>query len=169
MALMPAAGSPRYPRGMTGPTPTPPPRNEAEYAKKLALAILSTLEQKGFLSRLDVDTILHAAHRSASPTPAPAPAPVPLGGPAALGTRWVKAETAAKPAAPVSQRPVEPKVEPTKTEPITEPNQTEPNQGTIILGDEPKEDEPKQDGPKVNEPKQDTQKSVPPVIDFSVD
>lgn len=72
----------------TGPTPTPPPRNEGEYARKLALAILSTLEQKGVLSRLDVDTILHAAHRAANP-PAPARPAAPVG-PALLGTRWVK-------------------------------------------------------------------------------
>ena len=59
-----------------GPTPTPPPRNEGEYARKLALAILSTLEKKGLLTSLDVDTILHVAHRSAqAPDSAPAPAP----------------------------------------------------------------------------------------------
>lgn len=81
----------------TGPVPTPPPRNEGEYARKLALAILSTLEQKGVLSRLDVDTILHAAHRAANP-PAPARPAAPVG-PAVLGTRWVKpGEVASMPA-----------------------------------------------------------------------
>ncbi|WP_291426386.1 hypothetical protein [Deinococcus sp.] len=89
-----------------GPTPTPPPRNEAEHARKLALAILSTLEKKGLLTELDVDTILHAAYRSASAapqvpeTPQPDPSqpatsapanPAPPPGPAALGTRWVQA------------------------------------------------------------------------------
>lgn len=59
----------------SGPTPTQAskneaprneaPRNEAEYARKLALAILSTLESKGLLSKMDVDTILHVAHRTA--------------------------------------------------------------------------------------------------------
>lgn len=53
-------------KGMnSGPTPTQLPKNEAEYARKLALAILSTLESKGLLSKLDVDTILHVAHRAA--------------------------------------------------------------------------------------------------------
>ncbi|MFC5848133.1 hypothetical protein [Deinococcus petrolearius] len=85
----------------TGPTPTPPPRNEGEYARKLALAILSTLEQKGLLSRLDVDTILHAAHRAAAP-PAPARPAAPVG-PALLGTRWVKAGEGG--AAPLASAP----------------------------------------------------------------
>ncbi|WP_200939648.1 hypothetical protein [Deinococcus sp. Leaf326] len=90
----------------TGPTPTPPPRNEGEYARKLALAILSTLEQKGILSRLDVDTILHAAHRAASP-PLPARPAAPVG-PALLGTRWVKPgdpSSAAPPVAPIAGQP----------------------------------------------------------------
>lgn len=98
----------------TGPVPTPPPKNEGEYARKLALAILSTLEQKGILSRFDVDTILQAAHRaaqSASPLgsiPAPPPqvqitlAPT---APAPLGTRWVKpADSEAKGEAPAPKR-----------------------------------------------------------------
>lgn len=85
----------------TGPTPTPPPRNEGEYARKLALAILSTLEQKGLLTRLDVDTILHAAHRAATPpAPARSAAPAPVG-PALLGTRWVK--PGEEPAAPAPE------------------------------------------------------------------
>ena len=65
--------------------PTPPP-NEAEYARKLALAILSTLQTKGLLSAAEVDSILIAARRAAqgqaSPVPAPAadarPAPTPF-------------------------------------------------------------------------------------------
>lgn len=55
-------------KGMTSgsaPTPSPSPKNEAEYARKLALAILSTLESKGFLTKIDVDTILAVAHRAA--------------------------------------------------------------------------------------------------------
>ena len=52
--------------GMTsGSLPPVNPKNEAEYARKLALAILSTLETKGFLSKVDVDTILAVAHRAA--------------------------------------------------------------------------------------------------------
>lgn len=49
----------------SAPTPSPSPKNEAEYARKLALAILSTLESKGFLTKIDVDTILAVAHRAA--------------------------------------------------------------------------------------------------------
>lgn len=66
--------------------PTPPPPNEAEYARKLALAILSTLQTKGLLSAAEVDSILIAARRAAqgqaSPVPAPAadarPTPTPF-------------------------------------------------------------------------------------------
>ncbi|WP_199698588.1 hypothetical protein [Deinococcus cavernae] len=104
----------------SGSTPPALPKNEAEYARKLALALLSTLESKGLLTKMDVDTILHVAHRAAmgaeggdqtaqaaATTPAPAAplatvlnAPIevkrPLG-PAVLGTRWVKPDTSAPP------------------------------------------------------------------------
>ncbi|WP_216318162.1 hypothetical protein [Deinococcus aestuarii] len=73
------------------PTPPPPPPNEAEYARKLALAILGTLQSKGILSAGDVDAILIAARRAAQGQGAPAvpvtppappadprPAPVPF-------------------------------------------------------------------------------------------
>lgn len=102
---------------MTQGSPKPTPRNDAEYVRRLALAILSTLESKGLLTRMDVDTILHAAHLAAlapadpvaeltsvasgapsggvaAPRPDPrtpeAPAPAGPIGPAVLGTRWVK-------------------------------------------------------------------------------
>lgn len=66
------------------PTPPSPPPNEAEYARKLALAILGTLQSKGILSAGDVDSILIAARRAAQGQGAPAqaadprPAPVPF-------------------------------------------------------------------------------------------
>lgn len=50
---------------MTRPdVPTPPP-TDAEYVRKLALAILSTLQNKGLLSAGEVDSILIAARRAA--------------------------------------------------------------------------------------------------------
>ncbi|WP_019585426.1 hypothetical protein [Deinococcus apachensis] len=50
---------------MTRPdVPTPPP-TDAEYVRKLALAILSTLQNKGLLSPAEVDSILIAARRAA--------------------------------------------------------------------------------------------------------
>lgn len=62
------------PSTSTSPAPQPH-RNDAEYARKLALAILSTLESKGLLSTLDVEAILHVAHRTAMAAPAPDPSP----------------------------------------------------------------------------------------------
>ncbi|WP_102127836.1 hypothetical protein [Deinococcus planocerae] len=56
------------------PTPPPPPPNEAEYARKLALAILGTLQSKGLLSAAEVDSILIAARRAAQGQGLPAPA-----------------------------------------------------------------------------------------------
>ncbi|WP_043816780.1 hypothetical protein [Deinococcus maricopensis] len=54
--------------------------HEAQYTRKLALAILSTLQQKGVLSAAEVDAILVAARRAAedatrASTPPAAPAP----------------------------------------------------------------------------------------------
>lgn len=67
-------------KGSTPSVSTPPApqphRNDAEYARKLALAILSTLESKGLLSKLDVEAILHVAHRTAVAAPAPDLSPV---------------------------------------------------------------------------------------------
>ena len=117
----------------TGPVPTPPPKNEGEYARKLALAILSTLEQKGILSRFDVDTILQAAHRAAqtaSPQgsiPAPSPqvqitlSPTP---PAPLGTRWVKPAGASAP----KREPEKSDSEKSDSAKGSPPNQDPPNQ-----------------------------------------
>ncbi|GAA5501491.1 hypothetical protein Dxin01_01223 [Deinococcus xinjiangensis] len=117
----------------TGPVPTPPPKNEGEYARKLALAILSTLEQKGILSRFDVDTILQAAHRAAqtaSPQgsiPAPSPqvqitlSPAP---PAPLGTRWVKPAGASAP----KREPEKSDSEKSDSAKGNPPNQDPPNQ-----------------------------------------
>ncbi|GAA5531829.1 hypothetical protein [Deinococcus aluminii] len=60
------------------PTPPPPTPNETEYVRRLALAILSTLQTKGLLTADEVDTILIAARRAAQaqttptqPTPNP--------------------------------------------------------------------------------------------------
>ncbi|BDP41948.1 hypothetical protein DAETH_19170 [Deinococcus aetherius] len=69
------------------PTPPLPPLNEAEYARKLALAILSTLQTKGLLSAAEVDAILIAARRAAQGQGTPAapstpPAQVPDARPA---------------------------------------------------------------------------------------
>lgn len=47
------------------PTPPPPPPMDTEYVRKLALAILSTLQSKGLLSAGEVDSILIAARRAA--------------------------------------------------------------------------------------------------------
>lgn len=55
----------------SGSTPPAHTKNEAEYARKLALALLSTLESKGFLTKVDVDAILHVAHRAALQADAP--------------------------------------------------------------------------------------------------
>ncbi|ACO46161.1 hypothetical protein DEDE109153_01490 [Deinococcus deserti] len=68
------------------------PLLEAEYIRRLALGILSTLEHKGLLSTTEVNAILRAAQQAAvAATPAQASAP---GGapqpPAILGTKWVK-------------------------------------------------------------------------------
>lgn len=121
----------------TGPVPTPPPKNEGEYARKLALAILSTLEQKGILSRFDVDTILQAAHRAAqtaSPQgsiPAPSPqvqitlSPAP---PAPLGTRWVKPAGASAP----KREPEKSDSEKSDSAKGSPPNQDPPNQAKSI-------------------------------------
>ena len=121
----------------TGPVPTPPPKNEGEYARKLALAILSTLEQKGILSRFDVDTILQAAHRAAqtaSPQgsiPAPSPqvqitlSPAP---PAPLGTRWVKPAGASAP----KREPEKSDSEKSDSAKGNPPNQDPPNQAKSI-------------------------------------
>lgn len=66
------------------------PLLEAEYLRRLALGILSTLEHKGLLSSTEVNAILRAAQQAAVPaTPAPA-ASGPPQTPAVLGTRWVK-------------------------------------------------------------------------------
>lgn len=62
-------------------------RQEAEFTRKLVLGILSTLEHKGLLSRGEVDSILRAARQAAFPAPAPTAV-----GPAAPGTRWVRAD-----------------------------------------------------------------------------
>lgn len=50
---------------MTAPKST---THEGEYARKLALAILTTLETKGVLSQDEVNAILRVAHRSAQVT-----------------------------------------------------------------------------------------------------
>lgn len=74
---------------MTG-APTPDPqkdRQEAEFTRKLVLGVLSTLEHKGLLGKAEVDSILRAARQAAFPAPAPAGM-----GPAAPGTRWVRAD-----------------------------------------------------------------------------
>lgn len=163
-----------------GPTPTTPPKNEGEYARKLALAILSTLETKGILTRFDVDTILHAAHRAASqPDPAPAKtpsaAPKPTlsvidraptvvsqaSGPAALGTQWVKkdADTKQEPAAQASEatRPVQP---PPGVIIIPSPDETEQiHESSVKIISKPRE-------PKPADAKKDSQ---PVVIDFNLE
>lgn len=55
---------------MTRPgAPTPPSPHDTEYVRKLALAILSTLQSKGLLSAEDVDAILIAARRAAQGQP----------------------------------------------------------------------------------------------------
>lgn len=136
----------------TGPVPTPPPKNEGEYARKLALAILSTLEQKGILSRFDVDTILQAAHRAAqtaSPQgsiPAPSPqvqitlSPAP---PAPLGTRWVKPAEAA------------PKREPEKSNEKSEPEKSDSAKGSLSSQEKPSQEKsnPEKPSPAKSEAK----------------
>lgn len=59
--------------------PTPPPSNpnDAEYVRRLALAILSTLQSKGVLTADEVDTILIAARRAAQSQPTPENRPAP--------------------------------------------------------------------------------------------
>lgn len=42
-----------------------PPPNDGEYARKLALAILGTLQSKGILTASEVDSIMLAARRAA--------------------------------------------------------------------------------------------------------
>lgn len=42
-----------------------PPPNDGEYARKLALAILGTLQSKGILTAAEVDSIMLAARRAA--------------------------------------------------------------------------------------------------------
>ncbi len=153
-----------------GPFPPAPARNEGEYARKLALAILSTLEQKGLLTRTDVDTILHAAHLAAQPTPPPpvkitlgAPAPGPV--PAPLGTRWVKAEQP-QPAQSASSLP-RPQAQATETQAATpgpivipSPEETQP----VKAASEPQEEQGREE--KVPGKKGEAQ---PPVIDFTLD
>ncbi|WP_034383415.1 hypothetical protein [Deinococcus sp. YIM 77859] len=53
--------------------PTPPSSNDVEYVRKLALAILSTLQSRGLLSAEDVDAILIAARRAAQGSPERSP------------------------------------------------------------------------------------------------
>lgn len=165
---------------MSGPTPTPPPKNDGEYARKLALAILSTLENKGLLTRLDVDTILHAAHRAASqgapeatapavqrpePTPtvsvlhhAPTILP-PRSVPAALGTQWVKLGAAAEaPAEAVAEA---------KATPTPELAFTPQPPGVIII---PSPDETEEVVESVTiKPRRAKKDPQPPVIDFTLD
>lgn len=62
-------------------------RQEAEFTRKLVLGVLGTLEHKGLLSKGEVDSILRAARQAAFPAPAPTGI-----GPAAPGTRWVRAD-----------------------------------------------------------------------------
>ncbi|GGK20949.1 hypothetical protein GCM10008955_12980 [Deinococcus malanensis] len=66
------------------------PLQEAEYLRRLALGILSTLEHKGLLSTAEVNAILRAAQQAAvSAAPSPASGGVPQS-PATLSTKWVK-------------------------------------------------------------------------------
>ena len=157
----------------TGPTPTPPPRNEGEYARKLALAILSTLEQKGVLSRLDVDTILHAAHRAANP-PAPARPATPVG-PAVLGTRWVKPGEAPAPGAPAAASTSAPTIvlaaDPAVAPDAGQLQSTAPAQDALPTAEtHPTETHPAETGPAEPEAVPPARKpAAPPVIDFTLD
>lgn len=109
------------------PAPPATPPGEGEYARKLALAILSTLQTKGLLSSSDVDAILIAARRSAQGQPAPTPptgprpAPVPMQvtvqPSAPAGVSW---HTETPPPAPEAQAPAPAKTG-AKPEPKTPP------------------------------------------------
>lgn len=163
-----------------GPTPASAPRNEGEYARKLALAILSTLEQKGILTRFDVDTILQAAHRAAQGTPATPPPPVQItmtptdgrtpqvpGGPAPLGTQWVKPGSAApsgaaQPAAPRASQPAATPPAPQSIV-IPSPQETEEVRPAAAQGKESS----KAEGEAAANDKKDNKQ--PPVIDFTLD
>ncbi|SMB92804.1 hypothetical protein [Deinococcus hopiensis] len=59
-----------------GPPPAIHPPTDAEYVRKLALAILSTLQNKGLLTPDEVDAILIAARRAAQQGGTPPAAPV---------------------------------------------------------------------------------------------
>lgn len=98
--------------------PTPPP-NEAEYARKLALAILSTLQSKGLLSAAEVDSILIAARRAAQGQAAPAPAAPPSAPAADARPAPTPFQVTVQPAPPPSNftwRPGTPPAEAEKTE-----------------------------------------------------
>ncbi|MBZ9753070.1 hypothetical protein K7W42_19720 [Deinococcus sp. HMF7604] len=89
---------------------TKDPATEAEFTRKMVLGILGTLEQKGLLSKEEVDGIIRAARQQAQPR-----SPRPLGGPASPGTVWVQPGQAHEPldrstpvAIPNVQRTAEP-------------------------------------------------------------
>lgn len=68
---------PSYPKQMTSPKDpqTKDPQAEAEFTRKLLLGLISTLENKGHLSRAEVDSIILAA-RPATPQPKTIPTPI---------------------------------------------------------------------------------------------
>ncbi|GGS14853.1 hypothetical protein [Deinococcus knuensis] len=110
---------------MTGPTPKDP-QAEAEFTRKMVLGILGTLEQKGLLSKHEVDSIIRAARHAAYPTP-----PRRTPGPAAPGTQWVKPDQ--------SHQPMD------RTTPIAIPNVQ--RAAPTPPGDQPK-DKPAEETPK---------------------
>lgn len=93
---------------------TKDPALEAEFTRKMVLGILGTLEQKGLLSKEEVDGIIRAARQAAQPAPKR-----PLGGPAGPGTTWVRpgqAHEALDRSTPVAIPNVQRSAEPAKSQ-----------------------------------------------------
>ncbi|WP_221090675.1 hypothetical protein [Deinococcus aquaedulcis] len=94
---------------------TKDPALEAEFTRKMVLGILGTLEQKGLLSKEEVDGIIKAARQAAQPAPKR-----PLGGPAGPGTTWVRPGQSHEPvdrSTPVAIPNVQRQPEPVRAEP----------------------------------------------------
>lgn len=114
---------------MTAPTPKDP-QAEAEFTRKMVLGILGTLEQKGLLSKHEVDSIIRAARQAAYPPP-----PRRTPGPAAPGTQWVK--------------PGQPHQPMDRTTPVAIPNVQRATTTGTPENDQPKEETPKAEAPPV--------------------
>ena len=114
---------------MTAATPKDP-QAEAEFTRKMVLGILGTLEQKGLLSKHEVDSIIRAARQAAYPTP-----PRRTPGPAAPGTQWVK--------------PGQPHQPMDRTTPVAIPNVQRATTTGTPENDQPKEETPRAEAPPV--------------------